>query len=209
MNILRIKMSARRRKKDFGTCSTKGFTLFEALIMLAIVTAISSQVLFSFTGLNQGAALQRSAQELALGIRQAQNMSLAITRIEVGSLPTLLTPPAIGIRISSAAGESGEFLLFADRNDLAARDGRFSGPEERIGAIQNFVKGARIQRMVSGTQEAPVSVVHILFVAPEATLELTDNQGTQISDPLKIILAVPSGQTKTITARTSGQVSIQ
>ena len=42
-----------------GYCFMKGFTMIEVVVMVAIVTAISSVVLFSFAGLNESGALNR------------------------------------------------------------------------------------------------------------------------------------------------------
>ncbi len=185
--------------------SADGFTLFEAVVMLAIVAAISVQVLASFTGLNQGAALQRSAQELALAVRQAQNTALAITQVEAGTPPTLLIPPAVGVRLSSVSAESSGFFLFADRDDIAApRDAKYSGSEERIEGERSFLRGVRLRSLNSITGRA-----HIIFASPEAAVFLSDENGADLGETLTIVLEAASGQTKAITVRTSGQVSIQ
>lgn len=180
--------------------------MVEMVVILSIVTAISSVVLFSFSGLSEGAALNRSARELALAIRQAQNMSLAVTQIDVGSPPTPQIPPAVGIRLNTA--EPNIFFLFAD---LPSVDNKYTGASEKIPGTQTtFERRVKINRIIDESG-ASKPLAHIIFVAPEATLVLTDEAGAAtLGEKINIELSSPSGNLKkTVTVRVSGQVSIK
>lgn len=180
--------------------------MVEMVVMLAIITAISSVVLFSFTGLNEGAALNRSVRELALAIRQAQNMSLAVTQLEVGSPPTKQIPPAVGLHLSLA--EPDRYFLFAD---LPPADNKYSGPAERIpGSSAVFERRVKISKIAAEGGSAK-SLVHIIFSAPEANLALTDDLGAStLGEKVDIELVTPSGDLKrTLSVRISGQISIK
>lgn len=183
-----------------------GYTMVEMVVILSIVTAVSSVVLFSFTGLSEGAALNRSARELALAIRQAQNMSLAVTQISVGSPPVAQIPPAVGIRLNT--GEPNIYFLFADLPNV---DNKYSGESEKIPGTQiTFERRVKINRILdeSGTSKP---LVHIIFAAPEATEIITDSAGSAtLGEKVDIELVSPSGTLKrTITVRISGQVNIK
>lgn len=185
----------------------KGFTIFEVLVMLAIVTAISAQVLFSFTGLNEGAALHRSAQQLALAIRRAQNMSLAVSTLRVGqTFPQFLIPPAVGVRISTATRERDRYVLFADLGNPGNR--AYDADTEFI-AEEALHRGVRVQEL--RRDGAAVQEARIVFAAPEAEMEIATDPSPVGQPPqrIDIVLKANSGQTRTITVTTSGQVSIQ
>lgn len=191
--------------KSQTTNKSAGFTMVEVVVMLSIITAISGIVLASFTGLNEGAILTRSSRELALAIRRAQNMSLAVTQLEVGSPPTPQIPPAVGLFLSLA--DQSRYFLFAD---LAPADFKYAGESEKIGNTEGvFERGVRINRMVGSS--GPYTSLHILFSAPEAILRLTDAAGVEIpDDAVDVELTTPSGQLKrTLTIRVSGQISIK
>jgi len=181
-----------------------GFTMIETVVVVAIITAISAQVLFGFTGFNEGAALNRSRRELALAIRRAQNMSLAVTQIMVGDPPTALVPIAMGLRLAIA--DPSASFLFAD---LTPRDNKYTGIGEKVLASDvRFERNVKINRILD---ESGIlyPVVHILFSSPEAYLTFTDaNGGALVANLITIELLTPSGQIKRVVVRANGQISM-
>mgnify|MGYP001576208317 FL=1 len=178
--------------------------------MMMIIMVISGMVLVSFTGLHEGAALNRGARELALAIRRVQNTSLAVTQVDTRAGPK--TPPAVGIRLAQGASI---YILFAD----LTRDNEYDpmvlsdDPDVKVGDDQIFEGGVKIKSLIYldalGSPQA-VEVANIIFAAPEATVFIGDQDGVTLGDTLKIELAAASGRlTKTVTVRTSGQVSIK
>jgi len=191
--------------------SLTGFTIIEVAVMLAIITAISAIVLVSFTGLHEGAAINRSAREMALGIRRAQNMSFAIAQVDTQAGPVI--PPAIGVRV--AVG-SPIYFLFAD----IVQDNKYSDTVQnnRVDAKVNNGEATFEGGVTVGSLTAydalmvphSVSVAHVMFLAPEATVLLTDGAGDSLGDVLEIGLVSASGAARArVVVRTSGQVSIQ
>lgn len=181
--------------------------MVEIVVMLSIVTAISAVVLFSFAGLNEGAALNRSSRELALGIRKAQNMAIAVTEIPVGVVdPTNEVPLAVGIKFS--LNDPTHYFLFAERSPL---NFKYDGDPEKIVGQDSFLeRGVKFNRLI-GENGQLHSTIHIIFAAPEADIVLTDINGNPIpGDVITLELISPSGQVKkSVTVRTSGQVSIK
>lgn len=191
-----------KRKQDGQVPSSAfGFTAAEIVVMLTIITAISAQVLFSFTGLNEGASLHRSAQELGLAIRRAQNLSLAVRGVRPGDPPgALVVPDAVGIRLVPG---SAEYIIFADHNP---RDNIYSGASEIIGKPATFIRHVTIRTLTPTSQGG----AHIILAAPEAAMTFWNNDASaSLGDKLTIELRAPSGQTATVEVRTSGQVSIR
>ena len=198
-------------KSQIQNTNTKGFTIIEIVVMLMIMTAVSAVVLVSFTGLHEGAALNRAARELAFAIRRAQNMSFAVTQIGTQAGPVI--PPAVGVRLVSG---SPNYFLFAD----IAQDNKYS--EEVVGGLidakvssgeQTFEGGIKVGSLTAyddlGIPHV-TPVAHIIFIAPEAAVVLADTDGNSLGEVVEISLVSASGQLKkTIVVRTSGQVSIK
>lgn len=175
--------------------------MVEAVVMLAIVIAISAVVLFSFTGFNEGAALNRSSRELALAIRRAQNMSLAVTQIQTSAGPRI--PPAVGLKLSTLAPAT--YFTFAD----LLHDNKYASADDaKIGSDATFERGIKLDSLKDKDGVARATV-HIIFAAPEATVFLGDENGVSVGDKLDITLKTPAGQTRTVVVRTSGQVSVR
>lgn len=187
-----------------------GFTMVEVVVMMTIITIISAVVLVGFTGLHEGAALNRSARELALALRRAQNMSLAVTQIDTLAGPRI--PPAVGMRFAEGAET---YFSFADFNrdnqygDERADDER----DARIAGDAVFEGGIRIRSLAyydAFGQTRRVPIMHIVFAAPEAAMTITDEDGVSLGDRAEVELVSRSGQLKKIIgARTSGQISIK
>ena len=198
-------------KKGYNGGMKSGFTIIEMAVVLAIITFISAAVLVSFTGLHEGAAVNRSARELALAIRRAQNMSFAVTRVDTATGPRI--PPAVGVRFTVG---SPIYFIFADmvRDNMYADtvldnavDAKVSNAE---GIFEGGIKVASLLYYDSLGGAHVVPVAHVIFVAPEATVVLTDAAGNSLGDILEIGLASASGNAKrTVVVRTSGQVSIK
>ena len=192
----------------------RGFTIVEMVVVMAVITAISAVVLVNFGGLREGAALTRSARELALSIRRAQNMSLAVTRVDTlvnGELVPAI-PPAVGLRLEQ---DRQSYFLFADM----VQDNKYDAeliPDVDDALISDdvlFEQGVRIKALTyrdALEQPRSISVAHVVFVAPEAAVSLTDGDGSSLGDLLEIELALPSGRlVKKIEMRMNGQVSIK
>lgn len=181
--------------------------MVEVMVMLSIVTIISAMVLFSFTGLSEGGALNRSARELALTLRGAQDMALVVNQIDVGIPPVSQIPPAVGIRLSRGAND---YRTFADLNP---RDNKYTGTNEDIGAPKTLERNTRVNALIyydTFGSPQPIATAHVIFAAPEAVMDITDENGNSLRDRLDIELITPTGGIKkTIIVKTSGQINIR
>ena len=190
-----------------------GFTIVEMAVVMMIITTISAIVLVSFTGLHEAAAVNRGARELGFAVRRAQNMSLAVTQIDTQGGPKI--PPAVGVHLQIG---SPTYFLFADM----AQDNKYStDPDAATGLVDTTVSntettfdgGITISSLTSydalGSPHSQ-NVAHVMFLAPEAIVVLSDQDGNSIGDKLEIGLAPASGQAKKmVVVLTSGQVSIK
>jgi len=181
--------------------------MVEVVVMLVIITAVSATVLVGFGSTRESASLNRSSRELALAIRRAQNMSLAVTQIDTSAGPKI--SPAVGVALAQGRET---YFLFAD---LAGPNKYDGAGDEKIPRDQDlaFERGVRIKSLIyyddAGRRET-VPTAYIIFAAPEAAMTLSDANGRGLGEILEVELVSHSGQlAKRITVRTSGQVSIK
>ncbi len=194
--LLKIRKNSRDRHIYIG----QGFTILEMMVSTAIILLISGQVLVGFSNLREASTLTRAAQELAFNIRRAQNMSVSVVGVGIGGIMQI--PNAVGLRLSSVAGNNDRYFFFADQNS----NGFYDGVTERIEPDILLPGNVRI---TSITGEAPAgSGVHMIFYTPEATLLLSNGAGTPIPNFINITLTGPSGDVRRVRVRMSGQVTV-
>jgi len=181
--------------------------MVEIVVMVAIITFISASVLVNFSGLNEGGSLNRSSRELALNMREAQNMSMSVKELAVGSpTPTNTLPPGVGLEITR---NTDSYIIFADLDFPNPRDFKYSGVSEKIEPLKYFLRNVVVSS-ITDSEDIPYSKINIIFSAPEASMTITDNNGVDLGNMILLVLRSPTtGQTKTITVRTSGQISIK
>lgn len=181
--------------------------MIDMVVALAIITAISAQVLINFSGLNDGAALHRAGQELALNLRKVQNMALEVAQIEG---QTTQSPPGVGIHLST---NSTGYPLFADyTHDFFYSTTIGSHDIPLPNATVQFSRNVKIKELKA--QDGTIyGDTDIIFSAPEAVMTITRPPTPLLplaqTNMLTITLEAPSGQTQKIIVRTSGQISIK
>ena len=180
--------------------------MVEVVVMLMIITAVSATVLVGFGSTRESASLNRSSRELALAIRRAQNMSLAVTQIDTSAGPKI--PAAVGLYLERGRET---YFLFAD----LARDNKYDASDVKIMGNQDlaFERGVRIKSLVyydDAGRRQTLPIAHIIFAAPEAEMKLSDINGAPLGELMEVELGTLSGQlSKTITVRISGQIGIK
>ncbi len=100
---------------------TKGFTLVEMVVVVAIFGIITSTVIFNYSNFRTTVSLENLSQDIALTIRKTQAYSTSVKGVQVAgsglqfpgygihfALPSgMLPPPPLG-------GDEKSFVIFAD-----------------------------------------------------------------------------------------------
>lgn len=113
-----IKNSLKNKKKIF---LSRGFTIAEMLVVLAIFIVISGIVLFNFSDFKSNVGIENLAQDIALSVRKTQSYALSTKGNLLSGSPSTIFP-GYGIHFSTESsvtaqkfqGSNKSFIIFAD-----------------------------------------------------------------------------------------------
>jgi prepilin-type N-terminal cleavage/methylation domain-containing protein len=180
----------------------RAFTIIELLVVMAIFSVISLLILANHSKFNSSVLLGSLAYNIALSIREAQVYGL--------SVQTFNADFQVGYGIHVTTGT--QYLFFADTN---ASD-RYESATDSILQTYSVGQGHTIERFcgvkTDGSEECsdsatPITHLDILFFRPNPDAIISaDNPGLYSGG--KIVVASPSGETRTITVESTGQISV-
>lgn len=234
LSIFNFKLSTRepRLKKQ------SGFTLIELIVVITIFAALTSVVLFNFSGFDESIKLQNLSQQIALQIKRAQ------TAGSQGQIPVVSTEfgwkPTYGIYFSTESIIDRKMFTYFVDNDPNLIDGEGNNLyDERAvsscgvpGAVTDclaeifIATGQTIERLcvnalygedddlsdpcssVVGGKE--VTNLHITYTRPslEATIIGVPDPGITVSNA-QIIIRSPKDQRRMITVWPIGQIAVE
>ncbi len=199
---------------------SKGFSVVEVMVSLAIVAVILTVIVFNQSSYTDGAALGNLADEIGLSISQAQAYGIAVREFTPGSSDF---SAAYGLTLSLLSGGSDSaYLFFADRNANSSYDGDWTcpvgGASECLERV-DMKQGNRLDELcvvkTNGADQCNVGRIDITFVRPntEARLIFFNNDGQSYNPPnmkgARIMLKSPKGVSRSVVIYTSGQISVQ
>ena len=182
-------------KQDLSGLSTResrlkkqsGFTLIELIVVITIFAALTSVVLFNFSGFDESIKLQNLAQQIALQIRRAQ------TAGSQGEVPVVSTPvnwkPTYGIYFES---QSQMFTYFVDNDLPPLTDGEGNKLYDKRSVSSCGVQGADTDCLAE-IFIATGQIIERLCInaAGEEDLPLSCDEGTEVTN-LHITYTRPS-----------------
>jgi prepilin-type N-terminal cleavage/methylation domain-containing protein len=205
----------------------QGFTLIELLVSLAIITVITSVVVFNQNNFADQVALSNTGSEIALQIREAQTYGVSVREFSPGTSEFNLAY-GISFAIASGGASNNSYIYFADRNLPGnPQDGYYTSSNPAVcqpGATSECLGRLYISRgniitnlcaILANGNCVAVDRTDITFLRPypNARLAFFHNGGIPFSpSPLqgaRITLSSPSGKTTNIDVYTTGQVSVQ
>jgi len=180
----------------------KGFTLFEMLVVIAIIAIISILVLANYRQGQKTYALEQSAQKLVSDIRQVQGMAISGYKA-----PNFTTIGGYGVRIID--GNSYKIFLYNGSNP----DGCPSGAESDLGTF-NFstgvsIKEVKIYKGGSYTSYTGVAIngKHVFFRPPSPKTCINDDAN---NEEIQIVLTrTDTGAEITVSVTQYGKIDRQ
>jgi len=192
----------------------RGFTLVEIMITTIILVVVTSMLLPNFRAFSADINLRRSAQEMALVIREAQASAFAVRGFDHDNNPgTPLLFTSWGVYFDIANPNS--FIIFVDADgddtydqDESVRTITVPSPIK----IDRLCKGLETSEPDLCTGDAPsITRLDVTYQRPNPDTTLRANL---LPDPgtytdLQIVLRNPEGQERTVVVWSTGQISIK
>jgi len=181
---------------------TAGFTLMELVVVISIFVIISSVILADYPGFSERVALERTAQEIALSLREAETLALAVRESSEGSGVF----PGFGVHFDASTPR--EYILFSDDNNNLVYD----GVSEEIDHF--FIeKAPEIIAICVDTETSPpgncsLPWVDIVYLRPDPTITIWSTDGGH--PVFSITIQTPrENYTREIIGWITGQIEIR
>ena len=171
--------------QNFPKKNSKGFTLIELIVVMAIIAIMTGIVFANYRNSQQQLALQRAASKLAQDVRRAQEMAMASEAFE-GSIPEG------GYGVYFTIIEPDHYILFADANGDREYD-KDAIPKNELVEDIKIEKGVSIKAL-SGES------FHIIFVPPNPDIYIIPGPG--------MIELIAGSKSRTIEINRAGLISI-
>jgi prepilin-type N-terminal cleavage/methylation domain-containing protein len=194
--------------------SSKGFTLIEMMVSIAIFSIITSVVIFNHGKFNSSINVTNLSYEVALAIRQAQVYGLAVKQDADRVDESVEYAYGVYFDTSSAASKK-VFYIFADEDDNQQFDPSGdlcdgTGECQELIEIRGDVEvGSLSTNTVSGSESLTV-----LFLRPNPVAIIRDesNSGASSSGRNQAVITLTSAKadkSKEIVIELSGQISVR
>lgn len=197
----------------------KGFTIIEMLVTISVFIIVTSMILINYPQFSDRLSLERTAQEVALSLREAKTYAIAVREFGIGTDRY----PGYGVHFDLSSGPTKEYILFADvesypleGNKIYDDDGGGSSDEK----IDQFIiqTNVSIKEFCVGinslTDCSSYEKLEIVYFRPDPDVTIMGTPsggGITVSIPtgVAIIVETPPGDCKAIIIRVTGQISVK
>ncbi|MSU60549.1 MAG: type II secretion system protein [Candidatus Staskawiczbacteria bacterium] len=127
---------------------SKGFTIIELLIVVAIIIVLPAVVISNFPQIKNQFALSRAVYQLSQDIRMAQNMSLSSVPYK-DSFSLLRSVAGYGVHIDINALGNKKYILYADNSDSGVGNQQYDNLDYIVSVIdfRNSEQGVVIKEI--------------------------------------------------------------
>ncbi len=175
----------------------RGFTMIELIVTISILVIITTSIFIKYPTFRQNISLKRTAQEVALTIRQAQVYGLSTKEFQ----PETSIFSGYGVHFESG---TDSFILFAD----ADNDKTYDGASENVQVFQ-IQTGDKIADLC-GNEICGVMKMDIVFYLTNPPVSITaDSILLPFGSDAGVVIISLQGQTKTISVLPSGQIAVE
>ena len=216
-----------------------GVTLIEMIVVVGIIAAVSSVIIFNYSDFSTNVSLRNLTQEVALSIRQAQTYATSVRPIAALGGLSSRTFSGYGMSFSTvdhstqtdpSFPDSKQFILFADipRDATQTPDRMYSqAPGESCGAPSSSTIEC-IQAIQIATADKIVGIcsgatpysaddfncpsngsVDITFIRPNPDANIITDSSGTVSSYAKIVFESAKGLRHAVVIWNTGQISVQ
>jgi len=200
------------KTKNYKLKTDKGFSLIELIVVIAIMTVITSVVLFNQNLFNSNIILENLAYEIALTVRQAQFFGINVRQTDLGGGSF-----EAGYGAFFDINNPTSFIFFADIDN----DNKFDNPAEIVETYNmtqnNYIKYLCADDRCDNPSLSDVETLSIVFHRPDPNAVIkTDSVslcGSGVNDTCEIsgvYIGSPRDDVsnKVINVSSVGQISI-
>lgn len=192
----------------------RGFTLIELVVVVGVMAVVSSLLLANFPRFSKQIAVEREAGKLALALRKAQSLALAVREFNpaFNDDPFCANPPVRfpGYGVFLDISDSAHYLIYGDASCSKYYE---SSPSEE--AVETALLDGKIYLSSIKGYDAGVcsggcdlGELSVLYVRPGPAIWIR-SEGVDYNYA-EIVLSSSDGTvTKKVVARFTGQVSIE
>ena len=192
---------------------SRGFTLIELIVVMAIVVVVSTLILANNARFGGAILLESLAYDVGLSIQKAQVYGEGVRRFGTDTYSA-----GYGIRFNRATPIS--YVLFADVYPSPDGNGLYEAEQAELVESLTMLQGFRVVDLcgvgAGGTEEiCDYSTLDVIFKRPEPDAYISVNGISGIVSPSalqergRIILESPRGDRISVVVEATGQIAVQ
>jgi prepilin-type N-terminal cleavage/methylation domain-containing protein len=203
--------------------NTRGFTLVEMIVCVAIFAMMTALVVAKYGNFNQSVLLTDLAYDTAITIRTAQTYGLGAQSSQMGNNPFKY---AYGVDFSTAAGSNDKITMFidnypVDNYPVSAPNGVYDSGFDSLVSTYTVTRGAVVSAICvsnsdgndclsSGVPVGNANQLDITFQRPNPDAVICANGSCGTKYPFAaIFIKGTDGSTREVIVRDTGQISVQ
>ncbi len=183
------------------------FTLVELLVSVGIFTLMTALMVAKYGNFNQSVLLTNLAYDVAVTIRTAQAYGLSVKGIE-GAVSTEDFQYQYGVHFDTTSSGNETFFIYIDRDDSNSYNE--DGGDEKVSTL-NLKRGAKISGVCFSdgcTPDTGTEEFDILFKRPDPSAKICSFSSC-IQSYVKIQIMANDGNTRAVSVRENGQISVE
>lgn len=185
------------KKNNVKDKFSKGFSLIELLVSVAILVIVSGLVFFNQSGFNNSILVENLAYEVSLVVRQAQSYGLQSKQAELGGT----FEAGYGVYFTTDVSGNNKVILYADIDgDKVYND---SGTDIELETLKMAV-GNTITNLCVGAPCSDVTELDISFIRPDPMAYINTDKNIG-----EIYITSARNETKKVVVNKLGQISIE
>ena len=195
-----------RFHKKSAAVSSRGFTLIEMLMVVAIIILITAATLANNAKFGGAVLLQNLAYDIALSVREAQVYGISVHRFN-----NSFTAP-FGMHFDTTGGNQYVYVLFADAGASGPGNGLYDSDE--LVQSTNITRGYYIAQLctspTNGAEVCGHTTLDVTYQHPEpdAYIRADGDTAAPLYQSARIVVAAPRGDTMNICLGRNGDISV-
>ncbi len=190
-----------------------GFSLIELIVTISISMAITAVIFFNYPAFNANLSIRRTADEIALTVREAQAYGLGVREFKNFSLVGKF--PGYGVHFDLNTPKN--FILYADgaidgvqNNQYDKGAGIGCGGQEDTECFRNY--GLASQDAVvelCGGSNCNLTNLDIVFLRPNPTVTIRSDSAPGNFSQSSVRVRALGGEERIIRVWSTGQISVE